>query len=73
MIFFKSLITKMVHCSIMKLNEVSMSKLIDLMLMGFKSQILNCMHPAELYDVTQNHFNGILNLMNHGPAVEYLV
>lgn len=71
--FFRSLITKIVHCSIMKLNEVSMSKLVDLMLMGLKAQLINCMHPAEIYDVSQNHFNGILNIVNSGPAVEYLV
>ncbi|KAL4497693.1 hypothetical protein ABPG73_020790 [Tetrahymena malaccensis] len=73
MSFFKTLITKMVHCSIMKLNEASMQKLIDLILMDFKAQIVNTMHPAELYDVTQNHFNGIINIMKNGPAVEYLI
>ena len=36
----------------MKLNENSMTKLVDLMLMGFKLQVINCTQASEIYDIT---------------------
>ena len=71
--FYRSLIEKIVHCSIMKLNENSMTKLVDLMLMGFKLQVINCTQASEIYDITQNHFNGILNILNSGQGIEYMI
>lgn len=49
-------------CSIMKLNEQSMRKLLDLTLMGVKLQVYNSQSPCEVFYVTLNHLNGILEI-----------
>eukprot|EP00304_Pavlova_gyrans_P012864 CAMPEP_0206048376 /NCGR_PEP_ID=MMETSP1466-20131121/23937_1 /ASSEMBLY_ACC=CAM_ASM_001126 /TAXON_ID=44452 /ORGANISM="Pavlova gyrans, Strain CCMP608" /LENGTH=388 /DNA_ID=CAMNT_0053423427 /DNA_START=53 /DNA_END=1219 /DNA_ORIENTATION=- len=51
----RQIFDRLAHSSIMRLNEASMDKLFDLMLMGFKYQLLSCTHPGELQYVTQNH------------------
>eukprot|EP00345_Euplotes_harpa_P017065 CAMPEP_0168345106 /NCGR_PEP_ID=MMETSP0213-20121227/17319_1 /TAXON_ID=151035 /ORGANISM="Euplotes harpa, Strain FSP1.4" /LENGTH=204 /DNA_ID=CAMNT_0008353185 /DNA_START=1 /DNA_END=613 /DNA_ORIENTATION=- len=52
----KHLFTKLAHSSVMKLNENSMSKLFDLMVMGVKFQIISTTIPEELYHVTMKHW-----------------
>ena len=47
--FTKQIFIKIAHCSIMKLNETSMNKLFDLMLMGLKHQICTANYPQEIY------------------------
>jgi len=49
MVSTRQIFEKLAHSSIMKLNATSMSKLFDLMLMGFKYQVLSVTSPDELY------------------------
>ena len=46
---------KLTHSSIMRLNESSMDKLFDLMLMGFKYQFLVCTRPEQLKEIMLTH------------------
>lgn len=50
----KSIFVKIAHCSIMKLNEESMGKLFDLMVMGLKQQLIASKSPFEIYYVFDN-------------------
>lgn len=52
----------------MKLNEVSMGKLFDLMIMCFKAQIFLTCSATELYAVTMNHLKEVGRLLQKGPA-----
>jgi hypothetical protein len=45
----------------MRLNEASLNKLFDLMLMGLKLQLFNSVTPHEVYFITLNHINGMIN------------
>ena len=62
----RELLEKVVHCSIMKLNETSMNKLFDLTYMGVKLQIFNSQSPTDLFLITLNHLNGILEIVKNG-------
>jgi len=53
------LFRKFAHSSCMRLNEVSMSKLYDLMTMCLKYQIFLTRAPLELYSITLNHLDSI--------------
>ncbi len=53
----------------MKLNETSMSKLFDLMLMCFKAQVVLTSSPAEIFSLTVNHIKELIKLLGTGPAV----
>ena len=48
----KSIFVKIAHCSIMKLNEASMGKLFDLMVMGIKYQLVASKSPFDIYYVS---------------------
>ena len=48
----------------MKLNNTSMNKLFDLMLMSFKLQIVLTKFPEELYQITLNHFSQLSEILN---------
>ena len=52
----RQIFVKLAHSSIMKLNAVSMNKLFDLMLMGFKLQVLSTVTVEEIYHLTFTHF-----------------
>jgi len=54
---FKAQFSRIAQSSIMKLNEVSMSKLFDLMIMALKYQTFHSHHPDEMYIVLLNHFH----------------
>lgn len=56
----------------MKLNPTSMQKLFDLMLMGFKLQMQSCCKPAEVYHVTMNHVNSMIEMVKGSTANDYL-
>eukprot|EP00922_Rhytidocystis_sp_ex-Travisia-forbesii_P027439 GHVS01040189.1.p1 GENE.GHVS01040189.1~~GHVS01040189.1.p1 ORF type:complete len:159 (+),score=19.12 GHVS01040189.1:271-747(+) len=47
----------------MRLNATSMQKLVDLMTMAFKYQVINCCSPEELLTVTCNHLRSQLDLL----------
>lgn len=61
---------QLVHTSIMKLNEASMSKLFDLMLMCFKMQVFLTASPVEIYNVTLNHLREVQKIIDKGPAIK---
>ena len=59
----KSIFESFAHSSIMRLNTTSMNKLFELMLMTLKLQILRSRYPEELYQITLNHYQGILDIL----------
>eukprot|EP00429_Kryptoperidinium_foliaceum_P089543 CAMPEP_0176196036 /NCGR_PEP_ID=MMETSP0121_2-20121125/6822_1 /TAXON_ID=160619 /ORGANISM="Kryptoperidinium foliaceum, Strain CCMP 1326" /LENGTH=242 /DNA_ID=CAMNT_0017534827 /DNA_START=1 /DNA_END=725 /DNA_ORIENTATION=- len=69
----RQIFDKLAHSSIMRLNESSMDKLFDLMAMGFKYQIMSCITPQELVDVTFNHLDVLKRLVGSAaPVIELL-
>ena len=60
----KSIFESFAHSSIMRLNTMSMNKLFELMLMTLKLQILRARYPEEIYQITLNHYLGILEILN---------
>jgi hypothetical protein len=60
----RQIFDRLAHSSIMRLNEASMDKLFDLMLMGFKYQLLSCSYPAEVLQVTLTHLRYLVGKVN---------
>lgn len=69
----RQIFDRLAHSSIMRLNESSMDKLFDLMAMGFKYQIISCMAPQELVDITHNHLDVLKRLVGSTSQVIELV
>ncbi|XP_056597755.1 protein OSCP1a isoform X2 [Triplophysa dalaica] len=59
----RTVLTRIAHASIMRLNSASMDKLYDLMTMAFKYQILLSPRPRDLLLITFNHTDGIKGLV----------
>ena len=57
----------------MKLNAPSMNKLFDLMLMGFKYQVMLTVSPEEIKDVTMKHLKSMQAMVGSGSTAEELV
>ncbi len=72
MVSTRQIFDKLAHSSIMKLNETSMNKLFDLMLMGVKYQVLMTTSPEEVYHIVLTHLTEVANLIKGSP-VEALV
>jgi hypothetical protein len=70
--FLKDLFNQLVHTSIMKLNETSMGKLFDLMVMSFKMQVFLSSSPCEIYQTTLNHIRELIRIIQKGPAIKNL-
>lgn len=68
----KTLFTKLAHSSVMKLNENSMSKLFDLMVMGVKWQIIQTVTPEEVYHVTITHLDEIQKIVQGTQGEEFV-
>ena len=51
----RSIFEKLAHSSIMRLNEQSMNKLFDLMVMVVKYQLQECAKVSDLITITDNH------------------
>ena len=68
----RQIFDRLAHSSIMRLNESSMGKLFDLMIMGFKLQLMS-VAPREIIDVTQNHLEELRRLAGEGEGVFTLV
>ena len=66
----KSIFETLAHSSIMRLNTTSMNKLFELMLMTLKLQILRSKYPEEIYQITINHFNGVIEIMNKVDSID---
>lgn len=47
----------------MRLNSSSMNKLFDLMLMSVKLQLVRVKYAEELYQLTMNHLNSLLDIL----------
>lgn len=60
----KELFDKLAHSSIMRLNSSSMGKLYDLMIMSFKLQLVKTKFAEEIFQVTMNHLNALLEILN---------
>ncbi|XP_065141180.1 protein OSCP1a [Paramisgurnus dabryanus] len=63
----RTVLTRIAHASIMRLNPASMDRLYDLMTMAFKYQIILCPHPRDLLLVTFNHMDSIKDLVRKSP------
>ncbi|CEM25755.1 unnamed protein product [Vitrella brassicaformis CCMP3155] len=68
----RQIFDKLAHSSIMRLNESSMDKLVDLMAMGFKYQLVYCSFPEELLEVTINHLEASKALVK-SPIVANMI
>ena len=60
----KSIIESFAHSSIMRLNSTSLNKLFELMLMTLKLQVLRSRYPEEIYQITLNHYLGIIEILS---------
>lgn len=69
MVSTRQIFQKLAHSSIMKLNETSMQKLFDLMLMGLKYQTQQSVQPEEIFHFTVKHLNLVLKLVENSEAV----
>ena len=68
----KAMFQKLAHSTIMRLSESSMDKLYDLMLLGFKRQVMCVSHDAELLDVILNHLNILKKMVSDTVAEDAL-
>ncbi|XP_028819482.1 protein OSCP1a isoform X2 [Denticeps clupeoides] len=64
----RTLLTRLAHASIMRLNAASMDRLYELVVMAFKYQVLLCPRPRDLLLITFNHTDAIRNFVKHSPA-----
>ena len=69
----RKIFEKLAHSSIMKLNAASMNKLFDLMLMGFKYQVLQCCQAEEITHVTIKHLKTMHSMVLDGSPAAKLV
>jgi len=69
----RQIFDRLAHSSIMRLNESSMDKLFDLMAMGFKLQIISCITPKEMIDITLNHLSALKKLVTSNPQLMELL
>ncbi|XP_068432145.1 protein OSCP1a [Clinocottus analis] len=65
----KTVLTRLAHTSIMRLNQASMDKLYELMVMAFKYQVFLCPRPKDLLLITYNHIDTIREFVRHTPVV----
>ncbi|KAG7219389.1 hypothetical protein INR49_002821 [Caranx melampygus] len=65
----KTVLTRIAHASIMRLNAASMDRLYELMVMAFKYQIFLCPRPRDLLLVSYNHIDTIRDFVKDTPAV----
>ena len=66
----KQIFKKLAHSSIMKLNDTSMQKLFDLMVMGIKYQLQLSVQPEEIYHLTIKHLTTLRELVEGTNAIE---
>ncbi|XP_029299302.1 protein OSCP1a isoform X1 [Cottoperca gobio] len=65
----KTVLTRLAHASIMRLNPASMDRLYELMVMAFKYQVFLCPRPKDLLLITYNHIDTIREYVKHTPVV----
>ncbi|KAM9838867.1 protein OSCP1a [Aulostomus maculatus] len=65
----KTVLTRLAHTSIMRLNPASMDRLYELMVMAFKYQVFLCPRPRDLLLISYNHIDTIREFVKDTPAV----
>ncbi|XP_036371917.1 protein OSCP1a isoform X2 [Megalops cyprinoides] len=65
----RTVFERLAHSSIMRLNQASMDKLYDLMIMAFKYQVMLCPRPKDLLLVSFNHLDAIKDFVRDVPSV----
>ncbi|XP_041867217.1 protein OSCP1-like [Melanotaenia boesemani] len=65
----KTVLTRLAHASIMRLNPASMDRLYELMVMAFKHQVLLCPRPRDLLLISYNHIDTIREFVKDSPAL----
>ncbi|KAM3858019.1 protein OSCP1a [Diretmus argenteus] len=65
----KTVLTRLAHTSIMRLNPASMDRLYELMIMAFKYQVLLCPRPRDLLLISYNHIDTIRGFVKDTPVV----
>eukprot|EP00127_Corallochytrium_limacisporum_P003683 Clim_evm15s152 gene=Clim_evmTU15s152 len=59
----RSICSRLAHSSVMKLNDASMDKLFDLVLMSYKWQLIQINSPEEVYTIALNHLDTLKDLV----------
>ncbi|XP_072304408.1 protein OSCP1a [Eucyclogobius newberryi] len=65
----KTVLSRLAHASIMRLNPASMDRLYELMVMAFKHQVLLCPRPRDVLLVSYNHLDSIRHMVQDSPGV----
>uniref|UniRef100_A0A8D2ZH48 Organic solute carrier partner 1a n=1 Tax=Scophthalmus maximus TaxID=52904 RepID=A0A8D2ZH48_SCOMX len=65
----KTVLTRLAHASIMRLNPASMERLYELMVMAFKYQVFLCPRPKDLLLISYNHIDTIREFVKDTPVV----
>uniref|UniRef100_A0A8C5G243 Protein OSCP1-like n=1 Tax=Gouania willdenowi TaxID=441366 RepID=A0A8C5G243_GOUWI len=65
----KTVLTRIAHASIMRLNAASMDRLYELMVMAFKYQVLLCPRPKDMLLITYNHMDAIREFVQDTPVI----
>ncbi|XP_034456512.1 protein OSCP1a [Hippoglossus hippoglossus] len=65
----KTVLTRLAHASIMRLNPASMDRLYELMVMAFKHQVFLCPRPKDLLLISYNHIDTIREFVKDTPVV----
>ncbi|XP_070840959.1 protein OSCP1a isoform X2 [Chaetodon trifascialis] len=65
----KTVLTRLAHASIMRLNPASMDRLYELMIMAFKYQVFLCPRPKDLLLISYNHIDAIREFVKDTPVV----
>ncbi|XP_047239038.1 protein OSCP1-like isoform X1 [Girardinichthys multiradiatus] len=65
----KTVLTRLAHTSIMRLNPASMDRLYELMIMAFKYQVFLCPRPKDLLLISYNHIDTIREFVRDTPVV----
>ncbi|XP_020497972.2 protein OSCP1a [Labrus bergylta] len=64
----KTVLTRLAHASIMRLNPASMDRLYELMIMAVKYQVFLCPRPRDLLLISYNHIDTIRELVKETPV-----
>eukprot|EP00727_Mastigamoeba_balamuthi_P005243 m51a1_g14717 hypothetical protein (528) ;mRNA; f:173447-175263 len=69
----RNIFHKLCHSSIMRLDDQSMEKMYELMLMAFKYQAMSVRGGRDLERVTLNHLDEMASMVPHDPALRSLL
>ncbi|XP_049891211.1 protein OSCP1a isoform X2 [Epinephelus moara] len=65
----KTVLTRIAHASIMRLNPASMDRLYELMVMALKYQVFLCPRPKDLLLITYNHIDTVREFVKDTPVL----